>query len=591
MTSHIIQYMELCAQLNDLQKPFALGKVRKLRAKEIRTLKRQGNHCDSWDLIQVSESFVPNQIFHSRFSGVVYLGFFGHGCGIYYSSIGNSEVGSHTLIEFCPSIKNCIVSAGCKVLGSSIGCTSKVNLGLGTEIHAGLETSGKNIRIWDQMTIDSAQRYLREASFRSDVDEMLETVKVGFSFIGEQVEIHNSQNLDGVYFEPGCRIQGASMVRNVTVLSSLDEPSMIGPGAIVEDSVLQWGCSVTGGAQVRQSILLEQSAAEKMAQITKSLIGPSTCIGSGEVNSSFLGPCVGLHHQSLLIAAWWPQGRGNIAYGANVGSNHTSRLPDQEIWPGEGSFYGLGVSIKFPANFQESPYSVFSTGITTLPQKISFPFSLVLEDRQNFFDCPPGYNRIIPAWGLRENLYSVLRNENKFRERFRAIRNATDFRIYRPEIVEYAWSAWDRLKSAEPVMIHTHKEILGLGKNFLLEQDRLEAIKAYEFFLSYSLYRLNAEMILGEASCDQVWLTEFFEKCQLKRQEREAELKHYVALEKTALDLCLVSRKKDEVRGPTIIPDYIQYHSRVDDDVFIESQRKRIEIIEEKIQILIGRLA
>ena len=79
-------------------------------------------------------------------------------------------------------------------------------------------------------------------------------------------------------------------------------------------------------------------------------------MAGGEVAASLLGPFVSFHHQALLIATLWPEGKGNVAYGANVGSNHTSKAPDQEFWPGEGMFLGLGVNIKFPADFSRAPY-------------------------------------------------------------------------------------------------------------------------------------------------------------------------------------------------------------------------------------------
>lgn len=61
------------------------------------------------------------------------------------------------------------------------------------------------------------------------------------------------------------------------------------------------------------------------AQVTHSILGPDSGVGSGECHHSLVGPFVGFHHQALLIAAIWPLGRGNVGYGANVGSNHTSR--------------------------------------------------------------------------------------------------------------------------------------------------------------------------------------------------------------------------------------------------------------------------
>ena len=71
-----------------------------------------------------------------------------------------------------------------------------------------------------------------------------------------------------------------------------------------------------------------------------SVLGSFTTVAEGEVSSSLVGPFVGFSHQSLLVAAFWPAGRGNIGYGANVGSNHTGKRNDQELWAGEGVFYG-----------------------------------------------------------------------------------------------------------------------------------------------------------------------------------------------------------------------------------------------------------
>lgn len=60
-------------------------------------------------------------------------------------------------------------------------------------------------------------------------------------------------------------------------------------------------------------------------KLTHSILGPDSGVGAGECHHSLVGPFVGFHHQALLIAAIWPLGRGNVGYGANVGSNHTSR--------------------------------------------------------------------------------------------------------------------------------------------------------------------------------------------------------------------------------------------------------------------------
>lgn len=78
------------------------------------------------------------------------------------------------------------------------------------------------------------------------------------------------------------------------------------------------------------------SHADKHGKLLGALLGPNSGVSEGEISASLVGPFVGFHHQALLIAAMWPAGKGNVGYGANVGSNHTGKAPDQELRPGEG---------------------------------------------------------------------------------------------------------------------------------------------------------------------------------------------------------------------------------------------------------------
>ena len=200
------------------------------------------------------------------------------------------------------------------------------------------------------------------------------------------------------YIGPSARISGATKLEETTILSNPEEPAQVLGGGWVRSSLLQWGCRVDSMALVDGSVLTEHSHAERHGKVISSILGPNTGVAEGEVNASLLGPFVGFHHQSLLIAALWPEGKGNVAYGANVGSNHTSRAPDQEFWPGEGAYLGLGVNIKYPSDFTRAPYTIVAMGVSTLPQKLAFPFSLVNKPWGPAPGVSPAYNEIIPAW-------------------------------------------------------------------------------------------------------------------------------------------------------------------------------------------------
>jgi hypothetical protein len=84
------------------------------------------------------------------------------------------------------------------------------------------------------------------------------------------------------------------------------------------------------------------------------------------------------------------------------------------ICSGEGVFFGLGTNIKFPACYEESPYSIIASGVTTLPQRVRFPFSLIMSPTESIKGLSIAINEIIPAWILYESEFTFFRNENKF---------------------------------------------------------------------------------------------------------------------------------------------------------------------------------
>src|SRR5262249_17078767 len=164
----------------------------------------------------------------------------------------------------------------------------------------------------------------------------------------------------------------------------------------------------------------------------------------------------------MLIAALWPEGRGNVSNGACVGANHTSRAPDQEAHLGEGTFLGLGVNVKYPIDLSRAPYCVVACGVNLPPQRVVFPFSLVNVPSAHWPGRPGFYNEIPPGWALSENLYALKRTEWKHRSRCRARRSAFAFDIFRPDTVEMMREA-GRLLESVPVVrdVYTDRQLDG----------------------------------------------------------------------------------------------------------------------------------
>lgn len=206
------------------------------------------------------------------------------------------------------------------------------------------------------------------------------------------------------------------------------------------------------------------------------------------------GPHVNSHHQSLIMATVWITGRGNVGYGANIGSNHTGRLADQECWAGEGTFWGLSNVAKFPINLTHSPYSIVAAGVQFMPQRVCMPFSLFTDYSATRGNAIISGNQCLPGWILLHSAYTIARSEHKFSTRTKAKRHQhyTGWKIVRPGIVDLCLRARSALQGVNSnpnrQFYFSDKDIDGLGMCHLTEAARQDGIKIYtQFVQRYAL--------------------------------------------------------------------------------------------------------
>ncbi|ADN01032.1 DUF4954 family protein [Spirochaeta thermophila] len=560
---------------------------RPLAPTERAALEAQGNRAENWEAIRVHPSFTPRGIWYSTFRGSCYLGLFepsDHDLfpeGIYHSVIRHTVVCSHARIHHCPLLSSLYIDEGAEVIHTTSHTPSPFSAGLLPTISPGIETGGREITPCDVLTPDLAIALTTrplpgglEEAYANFLTHYRDTTLFPFSYIGPKAHVAHCSTLSSVYIGSHAAVTGSSLT-HVTIHSSEEAPTLVGEHTTLQEAILQEGVHVTTGAVVRRSLLMEATGAEDHGKIEGSIVLPNTHIAKGEVTASLVGPFVGFHHQSLLIAAWWPEGKGNIAYGANVGSNHTSRQPDQEIWPGEGMFFGLGCSIKFPAHFRDAPYTTIATAVMTMPQRMEYPFSLITQPISYPSEVPTAYNQLMPGWMLTGNAYGLFRSEEKFRTRNKARRYRPEFEIFRPRILFLMDRALDRLSSiGSPRPFYLPEHLPGIGKNYVTEEDRLGALEGYRLFLEYGILRI----LLGLSSCeDATWHNEIqplVEKYHLPEQ-REAQIPRYLELLDAVWDRIEGSRHKDAVRGRRIIDDYLTTHP--EEDAVLSTLRKRFD--------------
>lgn len=553
--------------LNRLRVPPA---VRELTPGEKAELSSQGNRFEGAHL-SAGPGFDVRQVWHSQFAGRVVLD-----GAIVHSSLEDTVVGKGASVEWCPLVRRTLIGEKALVRNSSLDCGAATTYGAGSTFKAGLSAPGKEVVIWDSMTLDDAVRYLREPVLRVQVTTAVNAVRFDRTVVGAGARVVGARFVDRCFLGDGANVEGADWLESSAVLSSADEPTRVGPGTQIRNSLIQWGAEVDSAAQVSSSVLLEYSGAEQGAMITHSLIGPNTRVGLGEVTASLVGPFVGMHHQSLLIAAWWPEGRGNVGAGASVGSNHTSRAPDQEMRAGEGTFFGLAAAIKYPANFDDAPYSVIASGVVTPPQRLAMPFSLITDDE--------GGNRVVPGWVYRENAYLLLRNETKFLQRNRARRHSFDLRIFRPELVEKLWKARELLEGIQGKPVYDGRDLAALGKNRLLEADRATGVDTYTAALRYTVLRLHADSRLRGISCDTRWLDKQLERLGLASLRGKQRLLEWLDIERRLWKSALAAKRKDDARGTAVIPDYAEFHAAATEDAFLSDRASELGALEKKIQ-------
>lgn len=591
------------------QNLFSVNDPRDLTAKEIKELEFQKNFCKDWSLVKVSEEFSSENIINNTFLGKALIGNlcgnievdgFHHESGILNSVLYNAQVGDNCLIKNVQTVSDIAMEKSSAI----VNCLSVVHgnqktFGVGEELALAIEIGGREIRIFPEINLDIARiicssrnkpKLLKDYS--DLIDEYVSLVTSDWSILCQGAKIINSPKIKNVYLSEYAFIDNVLNVENTVLICSKDEPAEITDGAYVSGSVVQWGCHITTGSVVENSILTEYSTVKRQGMVFDSLIGANTSIAEGEVSSSLVGNFVGFHHQALLISAFWPEGKGNISYGANVGSNHTGKEPDQEIWLGEGTFMGLSVVIKFPTDFTQGPYSIVSSGLTTLPQKMEFPFALLNSASRTFEDISPAYNEILPAWVLYSNYFMIQRNEKKFRERNKAKRIEIKNDVIRPSIVDKMIAAKDRLSDVKEIKeVYTDADIKGLGKNYLMEDNRNRAIAAYngitEYFCYRELYRkiievddclevknssrinfdigslewLHAKKIFEEQLCIKNFSDEIIKNCLHKLIEMVEDIANQIH----------DAKKRDDVRGKKIIRDYEFSHCSAEDNDVVKS--------------------
>ncbi len=582
----------------------AVSRARALSPEDIAALEARGNQCDNWAEVRISGNATLDTIRNCRFEGSAILRLENGPATLWNSRFRDVVIGAAT-VENVGWVRRVRIEDGAFVsqVGEVSGCKNS-RFNLGSFLQPGSEIGARKIFMLDGLTVAdcaamAALTFSEQDQIATELMASLAGLESDYAYVGAKVRLEHAIVVENCFIGPGAMVRGAVTLQSSILASTLNSPVHVGESSLVSDSVLDGGVGVHHGAQIHRSILLEYSGAERAGQVSDSVLGPGSIMAKGEITASLVGPFTGFHHQSLLIGALWPEGRGNVGYGANVGSNHTGRKPDQELRAGEGTFFGLGCSIKFPANFEAAPYSLFASGVITAPQKITFPFALIITSHE---DSAHGLNEIAPGWMWGENAYALIRNAYKYADRNHAQHHfvpeiappegnvltgtflAAD--LFAPRIVAWIVTALKSFPQVAPIKskgVYIEKEIAGLGKNFLRGSTLKKARTAYENYLSFILVRAA----LWSPGISLAHSETYRPLLKLLKLESERALDVDTLFESFAVAV-EKSLAKDAERGGKVFEDYADFHPDPASDPVCVRLRADLQKLNVAWQVVVG---
>jgi len=411
---------------------------RKLKPEEIEILVNNRNYCPNWNDFRVTDPFNPSLIRDSYFYGLVRIGTtknvmlkhhdFSIPVGIRNSTIISCDIGDDSAIQNCAYISHYIIGNNCIISEvNEMQTTNHAKFGNGVikdgepeELRVWIdvmnEAGGRSILPFKEMI--TADAYLW-AAYRDDtlltqkLTEITQKQYSGFrgnyGSIGSNSVIKSCAIIKDVTAGESAYIKGANKLKNITILSSAEEPTQIGEGVEMVNGIVGFACNVFYGSKAVRFVMCRNSNLKYGARLIHSVLGDNSTVSCCEILNNLIFPVHEQHHNNSFLIASLIQGMSNLAAAATIGSNHNSRANDGEIRAKRGFWPGLAVSLKHTSIF--ASFVIIAKGSYPSEMNIPFPFSLINNNVQK--NCL----EILPAFYWIHNLYALERNSWKTRNR------------------------------------------------------------------------------------------------------------------------------------------------------------------------------
>lgn len=313
---------------------------RNLFDEEIGQLVHQGCSSTDWNLVKVSDEFIPENIENCKFTGHILLNSFNgtvnlvggitFKTGIYNAWLHNCEIGKNALIHNVRSyIANYKIEEGVIIHNiTTLAVDGESTFGNGVLVEAINEGGGRDIPIYDYLSAHTAyimslyrHRPKLVSILKNMVYDYVRFVKSKQGVIGAGSKILNCNTVLNVKTGPGAIIDGAKKLRNGSINSNFEAPVIIGEGVIMEDFIISSGTKINDATLVSKCFIGQGCVLDKHYSAENSVFF-ANCQGfHGEACSIFAGPYTVTHHKSTLLIA------GMFSFlNAGSGSNQSNHM-------------------------------------------------------------------------------------------------------------------------------------------------------------------------------------------------------------------------------------------------------------------------
>lgn len=320
--------------------PKTKTQYRNLYDEEIGQLVHQGCSSTDWNLVKVSEDFIPDSILNSKFTGHIFLNSFKgtvnllggitYKTGIYNAWLHNCEVGKNVLIQNVRSyIANYKIEENVVIHNvTMLAVDGESSFGNGFVVEAINEGGGREIPMYDYLSTHVAymmalyrHRPKLVRALKSMVAKYAAFVTSNKGRVGANSKILNCSTILNVKVGSYTTIDGSKKIENGSINSNFEAPVFIGEGVIMENFIVGSGSRVAGATLVSNCFIGQGCILDKHYSAENSLFF-ANCQGfHGEACSIFAGPYTVTHHKSTLLIA------GMFSFlNAGSGSNQSNHL-------------------------------------------------------------------------------------------------------------------------------------------------------------------------------------------------------------------------------------------------------------------------